>query len=42
MKASHILKFIGVLALMYFVSMIPFGYLANLALVIYSLWGLTK
>lgn len=39
---AHFLKFLGLIALMCLASMIPFGMYLNTALVIYSLWMLTK
>jgi high-affinity K+ transport system ATPase subunit B len=39
---AHFLKFLGLIFIMYLASMIPFGAYLNTAIVVYSLWMLTK
>lgn len=38
---AHSLKFVGIFAVMYIFSMIPFGEYLNFGIVLYSLWKLT-
>lgn len=38
---AHILKFVGILAVLYILSMIPFGIYLNAGIVMYSFWKLT-
>lgn len=39
---TNIVKFIGLLVLMYFLTFIPFGIYVNTALVLCGLWSLVK